>query len=200
MTELEAGTETYLVRQQKEWGAILTGFEARNKYVATDAEGAELFYAAETGGSTVGRWVLQSMRPFTIHITDTDENLLFQIDRPFKFYFHRLEVRDAQGSHLGSIQRRWSWIRRRFAVLDARGQEVLQLLGPILHPWTFQVRRNGEQIGKITKKWSGLGKEMFTVADNFGVTFPSELEFAQKSLLLGAVFLIDFVYFEKRSD
>ena len=32
------------------------------------------------------------------------------------------------------------------------------------------------QIGEISKKWTGLGEEMFTDADNFGVSFPKDLD------------------------
>jgi hypothetical protein len=55
----------------------------------------------------------------------------------------------------------------------------------------------GEPHGKITKKWSGLGKEWFTKSDNFGIMFPAEMDLTLKQILLGAVFLIDFVYFER---
>jgi hypothetical protein len=72
------------------------------------------------------------------------------------------------------------------------------LYGPLLHPWTFEIRKGGMPQGKICKKWSGLLKEGFTDADNFGVTFPPGWCDAHKSLLLAAVFLIDFVHFEKR--
>ena len=56
----------------------------------------------------------------------------------------------------------------------------------------------GQEVGKITKKWSGGMKEVFTDADNFAVQFPSGATEAQKAALLGAVFLIDFVHFENR--
>ena len=32
------------------------------------------------------------------------------------------------------------------------------------------------QIGEISKKWTGMGEEMFTDADNFGVSFPVDLD------------------------
>ena len=37
---------------------------------------------------------------------------------------------------------------------------------------------------------------MFTDAQNFGVTFPIDLDVKMKATLLGATFLIDFMYFE----
>jgi hypothetical protein len=48
----------------------------------------------------------------------------------------------------------------------------------------------GTNVGKISKQWTGLAKEMFTDADNFGMTFPIDLDVNIKAVLLGAVFLI----------
>ncbi|XP_075251985.1 uncharacterized protein LOC142344285 [Convolutriloba macropyga] len=56
------------------------------------------------------------------------------------------------------------------------------------------------EIGKISKKFSGLIKEYFTDADNFGVQFPLDLEVKMKAAMVGAVFLIDFMYFENESN
>ena len=196
----QGASETYLVRQKKEWGEILTGFETRNRYAVTDEAGRELYLAAEVGGSTLGRMFLKHLRPWTIHILDPAGRAVVTFERPWRWFFHEAAVRDAAGNHLGTIKRQWSWIRRRYAILDASGAEALELFGPLLRPWTFIVRRDGEEIGAIRKKWSGLLKEAFTVADNFGVTFPADLDTPLKSLLLGAVFLIDFVHFEDRDN
>lgn len=46
------------------------------------------------------------------------------------------------------------------------------------------------QVGKISKQWTGLAKEVFTDSDNFGITFPIDLDVKMKATLLGAVFLI----------
>lgn len=48
----------------------------------------------------------------------------------------------------------------------------------------------GESIGRISKQWSGLLKEMFTDADNFGIKFPLDLDVKMKAVLMGACFLI----------
>ena len=49
---------------------------------------------------------------------------------------------------------------------------------------------DGSEVGKITKQWSGLAREAFTDSDNFGVTFPMDLDVRCKITLLAAVFLI----------
>ena len=173
--------------QKKEWGEILTGFETKNKYVVMDDTGRELYAAAEVGGSVIARILLKAWRPFEIAVMTMDGGRLLQLKRPFRFFFHQLDVFDAQGQHLGTIQKRFSLVRRIYSVLDGSGAEMFQLFGPILHPWTFLIRKNEAECGKITKKWSGFAKEVFTDADNFGVTFPGDCETGLKGLLLGAV-------------
>ena len=71
----------------------------------------------------------------------------------------------------------------------------------MLSPWTFYIRDSkGVEQGKITKKWGGFIKEAISNADDFGVTWPAQWDAGVKSVLLGAVFLIDFIYFESRGQ
>lgn len=195
-----AATAGLMVRQQKEWGEILSGFETRNKYVVTDMAGSPAYLAAEENRSLLLRVFLKALRPFTISIMGEDGWPVIRVDRPFRFYFHRAEVFDSQGKSLGAIERQFSLLRRIYTVHDESGQEAFQLFGPILHPWTFQIRRGEQEIGRITKKWSGLLKEGFTDADNFGIEFPVDWDVKLKALFLGAVFLIDFVHFENKGN
>ncbi len=189
-----------VVSQQKEWGEILTGFETKNRYAISDVSGSRLYLAAEEAGSTLLRWFLKALRPFTIVVLTENGQVILRVIRPFRFYFHRADVVDSQGQTIGVIERRFSVLRRIYSVLNSSGEEVFKLLGPILHPWTFQIRNDGVEYGKITKKWSGLLKEGFTDADNFGVMFPAEWDVKLKALFLGAVFLIDFVHFENKGN
>jgi hypothetical protein len=85
-------------------------------------------------------------------------------------------------------------------VLSSNGAKLFDLFGPLLHPWTFNIQENGRELGMIQKKWSGLLKEGFSDADNFGVTFPRDWPVEKKTLALGAVFLIDFVHFEDKGN
>lgn len=50
--------------------------------------------------------------------------------------------------------------------------------------------------GYIRKIFSGVVKELLTDADSFVLSFPPDANVHHKMLLLGAVFLIDFMYFE----
>lgn len=48
----------------------------------------------------------------------------------------------------------------------------------------------GEEVGKISKKWGGILKEVFTDADSFGITFPVDLDVKIKAVLMAAAILI----------
>jgi hypothetical protein len=183
-----------VVTQSKEWGEILTDFETKNKYIVRSERGADLYWAAEEGGSIILRWLLKALRPFTVVIFGADNEVLIRVKRPFRFYFHEAMVVDGDGKLIGHFKKRFSIIRKKYSVFDADDHEIYQLFGPLFRPWTFVIKNDGQEFGKITKQWSGLLKESFTDADNFGVEFPTNWSVTLKALLLGAVFLIDFVH------
>lgn len=57
-------------------------------------------------------------------------------------------------------------------------------------------------MGRISKKWSGFAREAFTDADNFGISFPMDLDVKMKAVLIGACMLIvsiEFVWQESQS-
>ncbi|XP_046905032.1 phospholipid scramblase 1-like isoform X2 [Hypomesus transpacificus] len=92
-------------------------------------------------------------------------------------------------------------------IKDNMGQEVIRLIRPLrcdscLCPCCLQElwgKDGGEPIGRISKQWSGLLKETFTDADNFGIQFPLDMDVKMKAVLMGTCFLIDFMYFERSS-
>ena len=192
--------ERLLVKQVKEWGEILTGFETRNRFRIFDEDGQALAYAAEEGGGLgvmILRNVLGRCRACKIHIYTPDGQQVGYGDKPFRFYFHRMEAYEGERK-IGAIQRRFSFLHRKFTVEDAQGKAVLDIVSPRFRIWTFKLFLDGEEVGRISKKWSGLLKEAFTDADNFGVEFNHpKLPMDVKKLLLVAVFLVDFVCFEK---
>ncbi len=191
-------TTSLMIRQKKELVEIVTGFETKNRYSISTEDGRELYFAAEVKGNMFIRMWLKAWRPFEMHVYDNANQIALKLKSPFRFYFREISIYDAQDRLLGKVVRKFSILRRNYAIYDNSGREVFSLFGPILHPWTFNIIQDNREIGKITKKFSGLLTEMATDADNFGVTYPKELETQKKAILLGAVFLIDFVHFENR--
>lgn len=191
------------VRQRKRWFEILTSFDARNTYVVYDEAGDPVFNVEEQGsgfGSVLKRMFLQYLRPFTSHVEDLRGGRhLLTLRRPFRFFFHRLEVHDSKGDLLGAIQRQWTWFRRKYTIEGPDGQEVATLFGPFFRPWTFKILLPGHEheVGLVQKKWSGLLKEMFTEADNFWVTLEQVQDPQLRALLFASTVLIDIVHFER---
>lgn len=194
-----APAKRLLIRQKREWGEILTGFETRNRFEICDEEGNVVGMAAEekTGlGGVLLRNLFGRCRASRVHIYGPDEQEVGLGEKPFRFYFHRMEARD-RGRGIGAIQRRFSILHRKFTVEDAQGREVLEIVSPFIRIWTFKVRRDGEDVALIRKKWGGLLKEAFTDADVFGMEYlVDDLDPDTRKLLLVATFLIDFTCFE----
>ena len=191
-----AAVKTLLVQQKKEWGEILTGFETKNKYAVNDGSGNQLYFAAEQS-ALLSRLFWKKWRPFTMHIFSEKSSPVLFLQRPLRFYFHEIKITDFQGTPLGSVRREFSFFTREFSVKNADGDIMYHIHGPFFHPWTFHLQKQNLEVGKISKKWSGMDKEMFTDADNFNITFPEEAIPQEKALLLGALFLIDIMYFER---
>ena len=198
-----AKTGAFKIEQRKEWGEILTGFETRNKYRVADLANQTVFEVEEESGgisALLARFLLTHLRPFTIRLFSPEGREIFTLQRPFRFYFHELEVRKPGGAVLDRVVRRFALLRRLYTLRDRHGREIYQLFGPVIRPWTFLIKEDGREIGKIVKRWSGLVKESFTDADNFGLELPAALDTDLKALFLGATFLIDFVHFEKNKN
>jgi uncharacterized protein YxjI len=196
-----AGFQRLTVRQRKRWLELLLNFELKNSYDVYDDNQMPVFRVREQGNGFVSllkRVFLGPLRPFGALVTDlgTDAPVM-AVRRRFRFFFHRLEVAGADGQPLGAIQRRWAWLRRLYVVEDAEGNVVADIFGPILRPWTFEVRIDGQPRALIRKRWSGLLKEAFTDADNFGVDIGALDSPRLKALVFAATVLIDVVHFER---
>lgn len=96
----------------------------------------------------------------------------------------------------------------KYSVKDASGNVALTIEGPICTVGfcgadvDFMVMSpdGSTEVGKISKQWSGVLREAFTDADTFGINFPIDLDVRMKAVLLGATFLIDFNFFEKKGN
>jgi uncharacterized protein YxjI len=86
-----------------------------------------------------------------------------------------------------------------FIIYDTKDAKVAEIKGD-WKGWNFKLSDTaGREIGMITKKWSGLGREMFTSADNYMISLPNsgKSDVGAKPLLLAAGIAIDTVFKEK---
>jgi uncharacterized protein YxjI len=190
------------VRQVREWSELLSPLEHRNRYEVRGSLDEPLLYAGEVG-SGMGRALLRSFlkarRPFTLELRNPAGAVVLRLVRPFRLLLSRLRVEDREGHVLGEVRQRFRLLRRTYDVVDPQGQPLARLVGPLLRPWTFHLERKGRPLATIQKRWRGLGVELLTDADSFGVRFEPALQDPTLRLLtLAATFLVDFVHFEKK--
>ncbi|GAB2904492.1 phospholipid scramblase-related protein [Uliginosibacterium flavum] len=132
--------------------------------------------------------------PFHIEITDTSNQPVLHIKRGISIFRSTVEVLDAKGQKIGSFQQKLLSLGGKFEVLDASGNSLCWLKGS-WSSWDFRFEKNDKQIAQVTKKWAGIGKELFTSADNYMLIIdpvvPSQDPVRQ--LILAAVMCIDMV-------
>ncbi|MEM7199082.1 MAG: phospholipid scramblase-related protein [Planctomycetota bacterium] len=199
LADLVANQSRVLIRQNKEWGEILTGLEARNRFELCDESGRRMGLAAEEGrgfGGLMLRTMLGRCRRATIQVFGANGERVGRGEKPFRWFFHRMEIYDGD-RRIGAIERRFSLLNRVFSIENDAGTATLTIESPLLRIWTFNVLLQGQQIGVIRKRWGGLGREMFTDADTFGLEVQEGVPAELRAVLLVATFLIDFTCFER---
>jgi uncharacterized protein YxjI len=191
-----------LIQQQTSMKeALMESFdlEKENNYIVRDGIGRQMYLASEEEEhGFFFKSFLNASRPFTISVLPSNSRHGIRVTRPFRFYFHEASVALLDGKPIGSVKKRFSFVRRIYTVYDNKGNEKFQLFGPVFKPWTFNIMMGQRKVGVIKKNWSGLAREALTEADNFTLEFPQKLHPGYKLLLLGVVFLIDFVHFERQ--
>jgi uncharacterized protein YxjI len=192
------------VRQQAELPELF-GIETRNKYQVLDESGQNLFFVAEQQKGLWGillRQVAGHWREFSLHFYDERREKVFEAWHPFAFWFQKLMLYDRHGQLIGSLQQRWSLLRRRFDVLDSRGVCLMEVRTSIfsLTAWGFPFFKGPFEVARVDKKFSGIFVELYTDKDNFLVSFnePS-LSQQERQLVLAAAIFIDLTYFEVKN-
>ena len=186
-----------IVKQRVEMFEALTGIETRNRYDVLTPDGGAVMLAYEESGA-LSRLFLKRHRPLTLHIADLDGRDILVASRGFFWYFSHLMVRDGEGRPVGAIRRKFGLLRRKMVIEDARGAVVAELSGSVFRTYTFTIKRQEQEIGKVTKQWGGLGRELFTDADTFLVELPIEYGDELQSLVLATAFAVDLDFFEQR--
>lgn len=200
-----------LVKQKVEMLEAFTGFETNNKYVVSNIMGQKVYAMVEDSGCCM-RNCCSSARSFDMNVFDNNQQEVLHFNRPlacdsccFPCCLQELEVSSPPGTIIGVVRQDWTLCKPAFTIFGAdKTTPVVKIQGPFCTTSfcggdvEFQVLDlAGTKIGAIKKQWSGFIKESLTDADNFGITFPLNLDVHVKATLLGALMLIDFMFFEK---
>lgn len=124
---------------------------------------------------------------------------LFRIRRGFRLFRAVVQIEDGIGRPIGSLRSKVLSFRLEFTVLDNAKREIAKVQGD-WKGWNFQLTSaSGAALGTITKKWAGIGKELFTSADNYMVELSETRsdEAKIRTMLLAAAMAIDICFKEK---
>ena len=185
-----------VIRQQIEQMEIFTPFETANRYSVHTSDGAQLMHAYEESGDMT-RQFAGSRRPLSIHVVESDGAPVLHASRDFFWFRSHLRV-DADGRRIGALNRVFG-LGRKFALVDQNDREITRLTSGLFRPHTFVAQSAGGEIARVTKQWSGFGREMFTDADTFVVQFTdTSTDNDFRLLMLASAFAIDLDFFENQ--
>lgn len=135
------------------------------------------------------------MTPFNMEIKSPEGQPVLTVRRGVSFFLSEVEVLDDRNQLIGKFKQKFFSIGGKFEVLDASERPLCMLKGKWTS-WDFKfVANDGKEFATVTKKWSGLGKELFTSADNYVLQISSEVpaDHPLRLLILAAVMCIDLV-------
>ena len=133
--------------------------------------------------------------PFEIEITTPSGEPVCSVHRGFSFFLSTVAVRDKQKEKIGSFKQHLFSLGGAFTVLSAAGKELCHLKGSWTG-WNFRfVADDGTEFAHVTKKWFGVGKELFTSADNYVLEIDDSVpaDNPLRQIILSAVMCIDMV-------
>lgn len=133
--------------------------------------------------------------PFDIDIKTPAGETILTVKRGVSFFLSTVEVFDERKQLIGKFKQKLFSIGGKFEVLDASERPLCMLKGKWTS-WDFKfVSNDGKEFATVTKKWNGLGKELFTSADNYILQISSQVpaDNPLRMLIMAAVMCIDLV-------
>ncbi|MDD2401496.1 MAG: phospholipid scramblase-related protein [Clostridia bacterium] len=130
---------------------------------------------------------------------DENQEIVFYIKKYLTVRGYKVVVCDDQGELIGYFKNKVMTISGGFYVYDNVDREIAEIRGD-WKGWNFRfLNTRAKRIGYITKKWGGIGKELFETSNSYMI-FLEEIENLgqkEKALLLAAGLAIDIIYKEK---
>ena len=174
-------------------------FKAANNYDVFNPENGEmLLQCREPRLGPISRLMrftdYRRMTPFFIDIdTPTGEQVL-SVRRGITFVRSKVSVHDNNDEPIGGFRQKLLSIGGAFDVLDVNDKVLCSLKGKWTG-WDFRFMAGDDELAKVTKKWRGIGAEMFTSADNYILEIDEDVppNSVVRQLIMAAVMCIDLV-------
>ncbi|MEZ6039603.1 MAG: phospholipid scramblase-related protein [Planctomycetaceae bacterium] len=140
----------------------------------------------------------KTMTPFAIELATPSGEPVLNVSRGISLFLSKVDVHDDHGQKIGGFKQKLFSIGGAFNVLGPDDQTLCTLKGKWTG-WDFSFRADDVELARVTKKWAGLGKELFTSADNYILEISDSVprDNPIRGLILGAVMCIDMVLKER---
>ena len=137
---------------------------------------------------------LKSMTPFEIEISGLDGKKIIKLKKGLSLVLSKIEVFDENDKLIGHFKQKLFPVGNNFEMFDEKGNLVSKLKGSLIG-WNFKFLRDENTVATVTKKWYGIGKELFTSAGNYILDIKDDVEKTSplRLLIFGAVICIDMV-------
>jgi uncharacterized protein YxjI len=134
------------------------------------------------------------MTPFDIEVKTASGATVLRVTRGVSIFVSTVEVFDENNLLVGRFKQKFFSIGGKFDVLDQNDQVLCTLKGKWTS-WDFKFATDTVEYATVNKKWAGLGKEMFTTADNYVLTIndATPQNSPLRILIMAAVMCIDMV-------
>lgn len=174
-------------------------FKAANNFDIFDpASNAQILQCREEGLNFLTKTLrftdYKRMTPFRIFVRTPQGAPVLMVKRGWTFWRSKVEVLDENEQLVGTLRQRMLSIGGKFELLDPQGQLMCTLKGKWTG-WEFKFVKNETEVARVSKKWAGIGKEMFTTADNYMLVIDEQVpaEHPLRLMILGAMMSIDMV-------
>ena len=171
----------------------------RDTYDLLEVESLGSVGLAKDEPATWAKWARllakKALLPTTLNVyADNHPQPQLSIHKRPGIFRTRLEIRDAHGQLLVQVISKVFTLGGALVIQDAGRQPIGELTGD-WKGWDYTATLRGEAIGRVTKKWAGLSKELFTNADQYLVEASQPQHFR---LVLGLALAVDLVYKERQ--
>jgi uncharacterized protein YxjI len=141
--------------------------------------------------------VKKAMLPTRVEIASGEgQPALLVLTRGFTFLRSKVSVFDGAGTPIGYMRSKLFSFGGGFHVFSNDHQRFAEVKGD-WKGWNFRLLDvTGSEMGIVTKKWAGLGRELFTNSDQYIIEVKESS--ASNALLLAAALAIDIVFKERQ--
>ena len=169
--------------------------ELTNEYAVHDGEGRQIGAVVQVGQSTLKKAVrfISSLDQFLTHHLEVRDarGPVLVLTRPAKIVKSRVLVTRPDGQLLGEIVQANVFGKIRFDLV-AGGQVMGAIQAENWRAWDFSITdAAGTEVARITKKWEGLARTLFTTADRYVVLVHFRLPEPLASMVIASALTVD---------